>query len=62
MNKDVTSVLAINKYLTSCKNDSKKSDMLRKYLKHKVGKLIQKQREKPKISVFFWFPVNLFLF
>ena len=45
MNKDVTSVLAINKYLTSC--------MLRKYLKQKVGKLIQKQREKPKISVFF---------
>jgi hypothetical protein len=58
----MTSVLAINKYMTCFRNDSHKSDILRRYLKHKVGKLMQQQNRKPKILLLFGFPINLLLF
>ncbi len=62
MSKDLTSVLAINKYMTCIKHDSHKSDILRRYLRHKVGKLIQQQNKKQKGFLFFGFPINLLLF
>lgn len=62
MDKDLTSVLAINKYMTCLKHDSHKSDILRRYLRHKVGKLIQQQNKKPKVLILFGFPINLLLF
>jgi len=62
MSKDLTSVLAINKYMTCLKHDSHKSDILRRYLRHKVGKLIQQQNKKQKDFLLFGFPINLLLF
>lgn len=62
MNSEVTSVLAINKYMSCLKNDSHKSDILRRYLRHKVAKLLQNQNKRPRILFIFSFPVNLFLF
>jgi hypothetical protein len=62
MNSEISLLLAINKYLTICKHDSRKSEIVRRYLRHKVDRMLQKQTRKPRILVILGLPINLLLF
>lgn len=54
MKKEIDSILVINRYLTSVKDDQHKSEVLRNYLFSRVNNLIiNKNRPKRKLSLTF---------
>lgn len=48
MKRELSCILAINRYLIRCKDDSRKVDLIRRYLKHKLEKVLRsKNRQQP---------------
>ncbi len=59
MKKELSCILAISKYLVRCKDDSRKADLVRRYLKHKLEKALRSKRDR-RTPRFFWMPYSLF--
>lgn len=62
MKQDFNSLLAINKYLTCCKNDKKQVIKARKYLSYKLEKILNRDKKPTKYFFLFGIPINLFSF
>jgi hypothetical protein len=63
MRKDLNCVVEITHYLTECRADSHKKQLVRDYLKHKIGKLMYHRKNRPsKNLIIFGIPINLFSF
>lgn len=40
MKRELSCILAVNRYLIRCKGDSRRVDLIRRYLKHKLAKAL----------------------
>lgn len=62
MREDLNSVLAVNRYLTSCKNDTEQLTKARKYLKYKLDKILHKKKKNSRFLFILGIPINLLSF
>lgn len=63
MSHDIESILIVNKYLTCCKlqnPNSKRSQLLQRYLTSKISKMIDK-KNNPKKSILYYLSIFPFL-
>jgi hypothetical protein len=58
MKRELSCILAINRYLIRCKHDSRRVELVRRYLKHKLDKMLRSKRTPP--PTFFGIPIPMF--